>query len=172
MSSYAPAPTPASPAFTSVRLGDGAVGAPSVAFADDTDTGFYSPANGQIGITVDGVAAALIFAAAMFFSGTMSGPGGTVGGPTYASNGDATTGLWFPGAGIASVTGAGVEVARFSTVAGAPRVGLYGAAPVARAAAIATPTAPSAGYVQAEAAAMKTAVDAIRAALTAIGITL
>ena len=51
-------------------------------------------------------------------------------------------------------------------------VGLNGATPVARRAAITAPTAPSALYVQAEAAAMKTAVDAIRVALTAIGITL
>jgi hypothetical protein len=40
------------------------------------------------------------------------------------------------------------------------------------AAAITAPTAPSAGYVQAEAASAKTAIDAIRAALTANGITL
>ena len=37
--------------------------------------------------------------------------------------------------------------------------------------AIATPTAPGAAYVQAEAVAMKTAVDAIRATLTSHGIT-
>lgn len=51
-------------------------------------------------------------------------------------------------------------------------VGLYGVTPVTRAAAITSPTAPSAGYVQAEAASMKTAVDAIRVALTNVGITL
>ncbi len=45
-----------------------------------------------------------------------------------------------------------------------------GKAPVVKAAAIATPTAPSATYVQAEAAAMKTAVDAIRVALQNVGI--
>lgn len=50
--------------------------------------------------------------------------------------------------------------------------GLYGVAPVARAGAIAAPTAPGAAYVQAEAQSMKTAVDAIRAALTNIGLTL
>jgi hypothetical protein len=49
---------------------------------------------------------------------------------------------------------------------------VYGAAPVARAAAIASPTAPSASYVQAEATSMKTAVDAIRTALKNYGITL
>jgi hypothetical protein len=38
-------------------------------------------------------------------------------------------------------------------------------------AAIVTPTAPSAAYVQAEATAMKTAVDAIRASLLSHGIT-
>lgn len=36
---------------------------------------------------------------------------------------------------------------------------------------IASPTAPSASYVQAEADSAKTAIDAIRAALTAAGIT-
>ena len=46
------------------------------------------------------------------------------------------------------------------------------APPGAQPAAIASPTAPSAGYVQAEAASAKTAIDAIRAALTGAGITL
>jgi len=50
-------------------------------------------------------------------------------------------------------------------------VGLYGVTPVAKASAIASPTAPSGAYVQAEASSMKTAVDAIRTALLNIGIT-
>ena len=41
-----------------------------------------------------------------------------------------------------------------------------------RAAAITSPTAPSATYQQAEAQSMKTAVDAIRTALTNLGVTL
>lgn len=49
---------------------------------------------------------------------------------------------------------------------------VYGAVPINRAAAIATPTAPGAAYVQAEAQSMKTAVDAIRVALQNYGITL
>ena len=40
-----------------------------------------------------------------------------------------------------------------------------------RSAAITTPTAPGAGYLQAEAASAKTAIDAIRVALTLAGIT-
>jgi hypothetical protein len=64
----------------------------------------------------------------------------------------------------------GVELGTFGD-AGA-KLALYGVAPVARAGAIAAPTAPSAGYVQAEAQAMKTAVDAIRVALQNLGITL
>jgi hypothetical protein len=51
-------------------------------------------------------------------------------------------------------------------------VGFYGATPVARAAAIASPTTPSASYVQAEAQSAKSAIDAIRVALTSIGIAL
>lgn len=53
-----------------------------------------------------------------------------------------------------------------------PEVGLYGATPVVRAAAIASPPAPSALYSQAEAVATKTAIDAIRNALKNVGITL
>jgi hypothetical protein len=52
------------------------------------------------------------------------------------------------------------------------KFGVNGATPVARAAAITAPTAPSATYVQAEATSMKTAVDAIRTALKNAGITL
>lgn len=59
-----------------------------------------------------------------------------------------------------------------SGAGGVSNVGLNNAAPVPRAAAIASPTAPSAAYVQAEAQSMKTAVDAIRVALQNIGITL
>ncbi|GGH93721.1 hypothetical protein GCM10007170_15250 [Arthrobacter liuii] len=55
----------------------------------------------------------------------------------------------------------GVEV---KNVSGATQIGLYGAAPVPRAAAIATPTSDTVGT--------KAAIDAIRAALTGIGITL
>ena len=68
--------------------------------------------------------------------------------------------------GISSV---GLKIGNAGTTG---KVGFYGATPVARAAAIAAPTAPSASYVQAEAQSMKTAVDAIRVALTNIGITL
>lgn len=70
----------------------------------------------------------------------------------------------------------GVTTTGTATIGGAldhdgATAGLYGVAPVARAAAIATPTAPSAIYTQSEAASMKTAVDAIRTALRNIGIT-
>lgn len=51
------------------------------------------------------------------------------------------------------------------------KLGLWGAVPVVQAGAITTPTDPSATYVQAEAQAMKTAVDAIRVAIKNAGIT-
>lgn len=58
---------------------------------------------------------------------------------------------------------------------GGQKLGFYNATPIVQAAAIGAPTAPSAVYVQAEAQSMKTAVDAIRTALSAalggIGIT-
>jgi hypothetical protein len=37
-----------------ITLADGTGGNPSITFADDTDTGIYSPANGQIGFSADG----------------------------------------------------------------------------------------------------------------------
>lgn len=75
----------------------------------------------------------------------------------------------------ATVTGGTTSVAALSS-SGAfthtgTTVGLNGNTPVAKAGAITAPTAPGAAYVQAEAASMKTAVDAIRTALTNIGIT-
>ena len=93
-----------------------------------------------------------------------------------------TPGLWFPNAvasasnsfkfqqGNAAAIGSETMVTLIE-LKNANAIGLYGATPVTRAAAITSPTAPSATYVQAEAQAMKTAVDAIRTALTNIGIT-
>lgn len=52
------------------------------------------------------------------------------------------------------------------------KFGVNGATPVARAAAITAPTAPSAAYVQAEATSMRTAVNAVIAAIKNAGITL
>lgn len=50
-------------------------------------------------------------------------------------------------------------------------IGLYGATPVARAAAIAAPSAPSAAYAQAEAQSAVNAINSIRVALQNIGVT-
>ena len=52
------------------------------------------------------------------------------------------------------------------------KAGFNGKTPVSPAAAIASPTAPSASYSQAEAQSMKAAVDAIRVALSNVGLTL
>ena len=51
------------------------------------------------------------------------------------------------------------------------KIGLHGVTPVVQAGAISAPSTPSVGYVQAEAASAKTAIDAIRTALTNFGIT-
>lgn len=56
--------------------------------------------------------------------------------------------------------------------ASAPRLGFYNAGPVVRATAIAAPTNPGVGYVQAEAQSAVDAINFIRTALTNIGITL
>ena len=48
----------------------------------------------------------------------------------------------------------------------------FGLTPISQQAVITTPTAPGATYLQSEAASAKTAIDAIRAVLTAYGFTL
>lgn len=62
--------------------------------------------------------------------------------------------------------------AKTTHVSGATYVASNWDVRTATSAAIASPTAPGAAYAQAEAQSMKTAVDAIRDALTANGITL
>lgn len=81
---------------------------------------------------------------------------------TYAAGGLARTG--------SANTFAGTQTVATLQVTG--NTGLYGVAPVARAASVVTPTAPGAAYVQAEAQSAVTAINAIKAALTNIGITL
>lgn len=81
----------------------------------------------------------------------------------------AAANVW-EGWSIAGVNNESSQTAQIGDLASS-LVGFYGKAPVARPAVIATPTAPGAAYVQAEATAMKTAVDAIRTALTNLGIT-
>jgi len=51
------------------------------------------------------------------------------------------------------------------------KIALYGETPIVQQGAISAPTAPGATYAQSEAASTKTAIDAIRTALTNFGIT-
>jgi len=71
------------------------------------------------------------------------------------------------GVNLALGTTTGTQIGTATT----QKLALYGKTPIVQQGAITTPTAPSATYVQAEAQSMKTAVDAIRIALTNIGIT-
>ena len=51
------------------------------------------------------------------------------------------------------------------------KIGFYGKTPVVQAGAITTPATQSGAYVQADVASLKTAIDAIRVALTNLGLT-
>lgn len=74
---------------------------------------------------------------------------------------------FFDGRNIQLGKTAGTKIGTAAT----QKLSFHGVTPVIQASAIATPTAPGATYLQAEAASAKTAIDAIRVALTNKGIT-
>lgn len=69
------------------------------------------------------------------------------------------------------LNGGTLNVRAIKTIGGQLRLGFYGNTPVAKAAAIAAPVAAPAAYDQAQAQSVVNAVNAIRTALTNIGIT-
>ena len=123
----------------SYLFGLGSLGAPSVGFIGDADTGLYSPGADRLALVCGGVARLMVSAAgtvtipgALTASGgitgnvigTLTAPLGAVGTPSVAFSGDTDTGLYSPGANqLALVTGG---VARL-TVGAAGAVTIPGA---------------------------------------------
>jgi hypothetical protein len=83
-------------AITSVRFDDGTAAAPSIVFADDLDTGIYSPAANQIGLTTGGTVRATLSTADLTMGSGIEilGDYGTASLPGYAFAGDPNTGMY------------------------------------------------------------------------------
>lgn len=87
-------------------LAAGAVGAPSLTFNGDTNTGIYSPAADQVAISTAGVQRFLV-TTQVFFAG------GSAGSPGLAPTGDPNTGLFGTGSDVLGFATAGAECGRF-----------------------------------------------------------
>ena len=84
-----------------LQVVNGSAGSPSITFTDDPDTGLYSPAANQFGITAGGVVRVFYGAGGEFnFGGStrIEGPQGSSGLPGFGFSGDANTGMYRAGA--------------------------------------------------------------------------
>ncbi len=86
-----------------VRVGNGAVGAPSFSFSTDTNTGLYNIAADTIGFVTNGAEVARLT------TGQMGMVAGAVGTPAYSFTGDLNTGLYNVGADALGVAANGVN---------------------------------------------------------------
>lgn len=111
----------------SYLFGLGSLGAPSVGFIGDADTGLYSPGADRLALVTGGVARLTVSAAGAVtipgaitasgglagnvtgnVAGTLTAPLGAVGTPSVAFTGDTNTGLYSPGADQLALVTAGV----------------------------------------------------------------
>lgn len=90
-------------------VGNGTVGAPSVAFSSDSDTGLYRVAANTLGVAAGGVAAG------QFTAGQFGAVDGSVSAPAISFANDTNTGFYRPAADNVSVVAGGVQVAEFTT---------------------------------------------------------
>lgn len=100
-------------------------------------------------------------------AGRFEGIDGTASNPGIRFKTDTDCGIFRVGANDWALSAGTNKMIELTTT----QIGLYGVAPVARAGAIAAPTPPGVIYSQAESQSMEAAVNAIRTALTNIGIT-
>ena len=86
-----------------VNFPDGTLGAPSITFSSDTDTGLYRSASGQLSIASNGVAAGT------FSSSAFLAVAGSAGTPSISQLSDTNTGIYFPDADKVAISTRGSE---------------------------------------------------------------
>ncbi len=110
--------TLASPTITGVTdIAGGSAAAPSLAFTGDLDTGIYSPAANQLGLTAGGVVRAHYDAGGVWNFGGASRinvANGTASLPGYGFDGDADTGMYRSGADVLGFAAGGVQRVRIN----------------------------------------------------------
>lgn len=102
-----------SASFTSGLFADGTVGAPSISFTADTNTGFYRVGSGSIGVSGDGLQVVRFQAPtgvnpqALFAAGSATAP-------VISTNGDENTGIFHPVGNAVAISSDGGEIVRFT----------------------------------------------------------
>lgn len=92
----------------------GTAAAPAYTFTGDTNTGFYSVAAEQIGVSVTGVLRVTFNAANVTSSVVNLGPNGAVGAPTYSFTNESDCGLYVVGANAIGMSIAGALAVTFN----------------------------------------------------------
>lgn len=80
--------------YAPVMIQDGSVGAPSLAFRSDPDTGMWLSTTGRINMSAGGAEILEVDATSMDVTGVVRSSDGTVGAPAYSFYGDTDTGMW------------------------------------------------------------------------------
>lgn len=95
----------------------GTVTAPSIVFANDADSGLYSPAAAQVAIAINGAQRFLVTAGVITSSLEHYFPDGTATTPSISNTGDTNTGLYFPAADQVGIsTGGAVRMTITTTL--------------------------------------------------------
>ena len=90
-------------------IADGSVGAPSLAFNSDTNSGLYSVGADSIGLSLGGTASFIFATGASISRAPFHAPDGAVGSPSYSFENDTDTGLYRVGANSFAVTTNGTQ---------------------------------------------------------------
>ena len=107
----------------SIRVAAGSVGTPGVRISTDTDTGVYSYAANQLGISAGGTAALVVTSSALY-----AGMDGSAAGPAWTWLTDGTAGMRRVSTGYAALSSTGTDRVLWN----ATGVGFNGQAPAAR----------------------------------------
>ncbi len=117
-------------AVVPVLLADGAVGAPALSFATDTNTGLYSIGADQLGVATNGVLRLTVSTTAITATIPLVAAVGAVGAPSLTFAGDLNTGLYWVGADQLGVSTGGtlrLDVSTTAITATLPLVAAVGA---------------------------------------------
>ena len=98
-----------------LTIEDGTASSPGLAFADDLNTGIYSPSADQLGITTGGTVRLTTTTTGITSALPVDVPLGAVGTPSLTFTGDLNTGIYSPGADQVAISTNGVERVEFGT---------------------------------------------------------
>jgi len=96
-------------------LSNGSVGAPSLSFTTDSDTGFYRSAANTMNFSTNGVSRLQIDTTEIDVTLPLCAPLGSVGAPVYSFTGDVNTGIYSSGANSIDFTANGANKMRTFT---------------------------------------------------------